>query len=63
MDEAVGLFWGWDTHESFRETRPEPYSNSDYFSPEFLKESFQQPGRWLFDDINNVVMPANYKGQ
>ncbi len=51
------------SHKSFRQDRPEPYANSSYFSPKFLKESFEQPGGWHMPEGTNLILPNNYSGK
>ena len=50
------------THETFRMTRPEPYSTASYFSEEFLKESFEQPGGYRLDESSGAIYPSNFSG-
>jgi len=52
-----------ESHESFRLKRPEPYAQSHYFSTEFIKESFEQPGGWIIDKESRTVLPKNYEGR
>src|SRR6266480_3659899 len=48
--------------KSFRASRPEPYRNSPYFSPEFIEESFRQPGNWIFTPTN-LFIPQDFEGR
>ena len=50
-------------HKEFRLQRPEPYANANYFSKDFINESFTQPGKWLLDEKYGGVKPDNYKGK
>ncbi len=47
----------------FRLSRPAPYMQSEYFSAEFVKESFHQPGKWINPPGTRLVLPGNYKGK
>jgi hypothetical protein len=50
-------------HKEFRLSRPEPYSHSNYFSKDFIQESFQQPQGWLTPIGTRIVIPNNYTGK
>ncbi len=46
-------------HKQFRLSRPEPYSHSNYFSKDFIEESFQQPQGWTTPIGTRLVIPIN----
>jgi hypothetical protein len=50
-------------HKSFRMSRPEPYLNSNYFSKEFIEESFLQPNGYSTPEGTRIVIPNNYNGK
>lgn len=47
----------------FRETRPAPYRDSEYFSERFIDESFRQPGKWINVPGTRIIYPDNFKGE
>ncbi len=51
------------TIKEFRLTQPEPYSDSAYFSKEFVEESFDQPGGWITPPGTSIVLPNDYHGK
>ena len=52
-----------DKHKEFRLQQPEPYVNAEYFSKDFINESFTQPGGWLLDKKYGGVKPRNFEGK
>ena len=48
--------------KQFRLTQPEPYVDADYYSHEFIDESFSQPGGWILDAETGGVKPKNFEG-
>jgi hypothetical protein len=50
------------SHKEFRLNRPEPYSESSYFSQDFINESFSQPGGWITPIGTRILLPKNFKG-
>ena len=50
-------------HKQFRLTRPQPYSHSNYFSKDFIEESFQQPQGWTTPIGTRLVIPNNFAGR
>jgi hypothetical protein len=46
----------------FRESRPEPYKNSEYFSEKFLEEQFSH-GKWINPPGTRIIYPDNFKGE
>ncbi|MDA7643426.1 hypothetical protein N8665_03915 [Akkermansiaceae bacterium] len=63
VDFAISPFVDRESPQDFRLKKPEPYSNADYFSPEFIDEAFVQPQRWILDDSYGGVKPANFEGR
>jgi hypothetical protein len=47
----------------FRETRPAPYRDSEYFSDRFIDESYRQPGKWINVPGTRIIYPDNFKGE
>ncbi|MCX8080584.1 MAG: SGNH/GDSL hydrolase family protein [Bacteroidia bacterium] len=47
----------------FRMSCPEPYKEAPYFSEEFVKESFKQPGGWFYDSLIGTILPYNFHGK
>lgn len=52
-----------DKHKEFRLQQPQPYVNAEYFSRDFINESFTQPGGWLLDKKYGGVKPRNFEGK
>lgn len=50
-------------HVDWRNSQPEPYLNSDYFSMEFRKEQEEQPGGWINPEGTRILVPKNYQGK
>jgi lysophospholipase L1-like esterase len=50
-------------HRAFRATQPPPYRDAPYFSPEFLAESFEEPGGWETPPGTRLVLPRDYEGR
>lgn len=51
------------TFKEFRLTRPFPYQKSEYFSREFIDESFIQPNGYHFLPNSVVFLPNDFKGK
>ena len=49
--------WDW------RIQRPKPYKNADFFSEDFLRESFFQPGGWNISEKTGDVSPKDFSGR
>lgn len=47
----------------FRLSRPEPYNSSEYFSKDFIYESFEQPGKWINPPNTRIIYPSNFSGK
>ena len=63
IDVIINLFIDRVGHKEFRLQQPEPYVNANYFSKDFINESFAQPGEWILDKKYGGVKPSNYKGK
>ena len=63
IDIIANLFIERVGHKEFRLQRPEPYVNANYFSKDFINETFTQPGKWLLDKEFGGVKPSDYKGK
>lgn len=63
IDLVASLFIERIGHKEFRIEQPQPYLNADYFSKEFINESFSQPGEWLLDKTYGGVKPSNFEGK
>ena len=50
-------------HKEYRLSRPAPYTNSTYFSEQFINESFSQPGGMQKVKDKDLYVPKNYKGE
>lgn len=48
--------------KDFRASRPEPYKHSNYFSKDFIEESFKQPEGWSTPSGTRLIIPNNFKG-
>ncbi len=53
---------GYSDDREFRATRPPPYRSAEYFSEEFLDESFRQPGGWRALAGTNTIVPNDFRG-
>ena len=62
VDVITSLFIERIGHKEFRIQQPEPYINAEYFSKDFIDESFAQPGGWLLDKTYGGVKPNNFEG-
>ena len=62
VDFTTSLFIERTGHKEFRIQQPEPYTNAEYFSKDFIDESFAQPGGWLLDKTYGGVKPNNFEG-
>jgi len=62
VDLITSLFIERIDHKQFRIQRPEPYIDAEYFSKDFIEESFSQPGEWLLDKMYGGVKPNNFEG-
>ncbi len=62
VDFTTSLFIERTGHKEFRIQQPEPYINAEYFSKDFIDESFAQPGGWLLDKTFGGVKPNNFEG-
>lgn len=51
------------TSFDFRMTRPEPYKDADFFSKEFLLESYFQPGGWDISKETGDITPHDFSGK
>ena len=49
IDLIASLFIERIEHKEFRMQQPVPYVNAEYFSKDFINESFMQPGGWLLN--------------
>jgi lysophospholipase L1-like esterase len=47
----------------FRMSRPEPYKNAPFFSEEFVKEAFFQPGGWNVLEKTGDISPKDFSGR
>ncbi|HNW82402.1 MAG TPA: SGNH/GDSL hydrolase family protein [bacterium] len=47
----------------FRMKQPEPYHNAKYFSEDFVKESFLQPGGWDISPKTGDITPHDFNGK
>lgn len=54
---------GYSDDREFRATRPPPYRGAEYFSEEFLDESFRQPGGWRPLSGTNTIVPNDFRGK
>lgn len=63
VDLLASLFIERIDHKEFRIQQPEPYINTEYFSKDFINESFTQPGGWLLDKQYGGVKPRNFEGK
>ena len=63
VDLITSLFIERIGHKEFRIQQPEPYINAEYFSKDFINESFAQPGGWLLDKTYGGVKPSNFEGK
>ncbi len=63
IDIIANLFIERIGHKEFRLQRPEPYTNANYFSKDFINEAFTQPGRWLLDKQYGGVKPSDFEGK
>jgi lysophospholipase L1-like esterase len=54
---------GYDDHRAFRATQPPPYDEAPFFSPEFIDESFAQPGGWRKLSGVNAIVPHDFRGE
>ena len=63
VDLITSLFIKRIGHKEFRIQQPEPYINAEYFSKDFINESFAQPGGWLLDKTYGGVKPSNFEGK
>ena len=63
IDLIISLFIERIGHKEFRIQQPEPYINAEYFSKDFINESFTQPGGWLLDKTYGGVKPRNFDGK
>jgi len=63
IDLVASLFIDRIGHKEFRIEQPQPYLNAEYFSKEFINESFSQPGGWLLDKTYGGVKPRNFEGK
>tara|TARA_B100001063_G_scaffold242015_1_gene269927 strand:+ start:188 stop:1285 length:1098 start_codon:yes stop_codon:yes gene_type:complete len=63
IDLIANLFIERVGHKEFRLQQPEPYINANYFSKDFINESFSQPGKWLLDKKYSGVKPSDYEGK
>jgi len=50
------------TSFDFRIKQPAPYKNAEYFSKEFIMESFFQPGKWKYTE-NGDIIPEDFNGR
>lgn len=63
VDLGFGLIFPAQPYESHMERlTARAYTNEPYFSEEFLRESFTQPGAWLTPDGTRIVLPNEYQG-
>lgn len=46
----------------FRISRPEPYKNAPFFSQDFVKEAFFQPGGWDISEKTGDISPKDFSG-
>lgn len=46
----------------FRIKQPRPYQNNDYFSRDFVKESYLQPGGWHISQKTGDIVPNDFSG-
>jgi hypothetical protein len=49
--------------KQFRLTRPPPYANASYFSPDFVTESFVLPRGWKMAEGADFVIPDDFAGR
>jgi len=63
VDLITSLFIERIDHKEFRIQQPEPYINAEYFSKDFINESFAQLGGWLLDKTYGGVKPNNFEGK
>ena len=63
IDLIANLFIERIGHKEFRMQQPEPYVNAEYFSKDFINETFTQPGGWLLDKTYGGVKPHNFEGK
>lgn len=63
LDLIGSLFIDRIGHKEFRIEQPQPYINAEYFSKEFINESFSQPGGWLLDKTYGGVKPRDFEGK
>ena len=63
IDLIANLFIERIGHKEFRMQQPEPYINAEYFSKDFINETFMQPGGWLLDKTYGGVKPRNFEGK
>lgn len=47
----------------FRIRQPKPYRNTDYFSEDFVKESYLQPGGWRISEKTGDITPNDFDGR
>jgi lysophospholipase L1-like esterase len=50
-------------HRDFRMTRPPPYADAAYFSADFVRESFEQPGGHKVPAGTRLVIPNDFSGK
>jgi len=63
VELGISPFVNPQSEYEFRLQNPEPYLNAEYYSQEFIDESFSQPGRWILDSVYGGVKPDNFVGQ
>lgn len=51
------------THRDFRMMRPAPYADAAYFSEQFIRESFEQPGGHTIVPGTRIVLPNAFAGR
>ena len=47
----------------FRMSCPKPYKNAEFFSQEFIRESFFQPGGWNISEKTGDISPKDFSGR
>jgi lysophospholipase L1-like esterase len=54
---------GHSDEREFRATQPAPYRDAEFFSAEFIAESFRQPGGWRTLPGTNALVPHDFAGE
>lgn len=63
LNGAARLFFPEFDHFAFRGESPEPYRNAEYYSQDFLDESFRQPDGWYMQPGTDRVYPNDFEGR